>query len=66
MNKIIIDPERCPNTANEFLSYEYLRSKDGEIISGYPDSNNHLIDATRYATNDIWRKREDSGYIKVS
>lgn len=55
--KIVIDPKRCPHTAEEFTSYEYERSKDGEIISGYPDRDNHHIDACRYATEQIWRRR---------
>lgn len=56
LTEIIIDNERCPNVAEEFLNYEYERSKDGEIISGYPDADNHSIDAVRYATSTIWRK----------
>ena len=31
--------------------------KDGEIITGYPDKNNHHIDAIRYPTERVWRKR---------
>jgi len=65
MSKIIVDPKRCPNIANEFLSYEYMRNKDGEIISGYPDKDNHGIDAVRYATNDIWRKRENISFFRA-
>lgn len=57
LNSIVIDPARCPKTAAEFTQYEYERTKDGEIISGYPDKNNHHIDAVRYATERIWRKR---------
>ncbi len=57
LNEIIIDPDRCPNTAEEFNEYEYERTKDGEIISGYPDRDNHSIDAVRYATSTIWRKK---------
>ena len=55
--KIIIDPVRCPKTYDEFTSYEYERTKDGEIMSGYPDANNHHIDAVRYATEQIWKHR---------
>lgn len=55
--EIVIDPERCPHTAKEFSEYEYERSKDGEIISGYPDLNNHSIDAVRYGMSPIWKKR---------
>lgn len=54
---IVIDPKRCPYTAKEFTEYEYARTKDGEIISQFPDANNHAIDAVRYATNPIWAQR---------
>ena len=54
--KIVIDRKRTPNAYNEFVNYEYERNKDGEIISGYPDANNHLIDATRYALERISRQ----------
>lgn len=54
---IVIDGKRCPETAKEFLRYEYERSKDGEIISGYPDRDNHHIDAVRYGMSPVWRKR---------
>lgn len=54
--KIVIDRRRTPNAAREFVSYEYERDKDGEIISGYPDCNNHLIDATRYALERVFRR----------
>lgn len=55
LNKIVIDPRRCPDTAREFTSYEYERTKDGDIISGYPDRDNHHIDAVRYGTEPIYR-----------
>ena len=51
LRSIVIDNLRCPNTAEEFLNYEYLRDKDGNVISGYPDQDNHSIDAVRYALN---------------
>lgn len=57
LTEIIIDPVRCPETAKEFLGYEYLRDKDGNVVSGYPDANNHAIDAVRYALEEIWRRR---------
>lgn len=56
LNKIIIDNNRCPKTAAEFLDAEYEKTRSGELISGYPDFNNHCIDAVRYALNDFWRK----------
>lgn len=55
---IVIDRKRCPETWREFALYEYERNKDGEILSGYPDKNNHNIDAVRYATERIWRRGE--------
>ncbi|MBY6916043.1 PBSX family phage terminase large subunit [Clostridium botulinum] len=57
LNKIIIDNIRCPETAKEFLSYEYDRDKEGNVISGYPDKDNHHIDACRYALEEIWRRK---------
>lgn len=56
LKKIVIDPKRCPETRREFVSYEYERTKDGEIMSGYPDRDNHHIDACRYATESIWQR----------
>ena len=55
LNAIVIDPARCPYTKKEFTSYEYDRNRDGEIIDGYPDRDNHQIDAVRYGTEPIWR-----------
>ena len=55
---IVIDPERCPDTVKEFSEYEYERdAKTGEVLQGYPDLNNHHIDAVRYSTNRIWKRR---------
>lgn len=53
---IVIDRRRTPNAYNEFVNYEYERNKDGDIISGYPDDNNHLIDALRYAIEPVSRR----------
>ena len=57
LNSIVIDPQRCPATAQEFKNYEYERTKQGEIISGYPDENNHSIDSVRYAMERVWRRK---------
>lgn len=53
---IVIDRKRTPNAYKEFVGYEYERNKDGDIISGYPDANNHLIDAARYALEPVSRR----------
>ena len=55
--EIVIDPVRCPEAAAEFIGYEYERNRDGEIISGYPDRDNHSIDAVRYALEEVWKRR---------
>lgn len=55
--KIVIDPKRCPVSAQEFSTYEFEQDKDGNFISGYVDANNHCIDSTRYALNQIWKKK---------
>lgn len=53
----VIDPVRTPVTYKEFTEYEYERDKDGNVISGYPDKDNHTIDATRYALEGLYNKR---------
>lgn len=58
LKAIVIDPERCPDTAKEFSEYEYERdTKTGEVMEGYPDVANHSIDATRYGTEPVWKRR---------
>ncbi len=57
LSEIVIDPVRCPCAAKEFLEYEYETTEAGEVVSGYPDRDNHSIDAVRYALEDIWRRR---------
>lgn len=58
--KLVMDPNRTPEACKEFKKYEYDRDKDGNIISGYPDRDNHFIDATRYATESLWERRGNS------
>lgn len=57
LNHIYIDPKRCPETYKEFIEYEYERDKDDEVISGYPDANNHSIDSIRYGLERYWSRR---------
>ncbi|MDE6441214.1 MAG: PBSX family phage terminase large subunit, partial [Clostridia bacterium] len=65
--KIVIDRSRCPEAAKEFENYEYLKDKDGNYISGYPDENNHFIDATRYMLIDeIMRSKQYKTYGGIS
>ena len=61
----MIDPERCPDTAKEFSEYEYERdAKTGEVLEGYPDLNNHHIDAVRYAMESTANKAGDNTAMK--
>ncbi len=57
LSEIVIDSRRAPHAAREFSEYEYDRDREGEVISAYPDRDNHSIDAVRYATECVWKKR---------
>lgn len=58
LSAIVIDPVRCPDTAKEFSEYEYERDKrTGEVLSGYPDVDNHHIDAVSYGLYPVWKRR---------
>ena len=54
---LVIDPRRTPNAYREIIEYEYDRDKDGNVISGYPDGNDHAISALRYAYEPLFNKR---------
>lgn len=54
---LVIDPKRTPNVLKEFSGYEMERDREGNPIDAYPDKNNHLIDATRYALECVSRKK---------
>lgn len=56
LEEIIIDAERCPNTWREFYGYELERDANGNFKAGYPDKNNHSIDAVRYALEGDMKK----------
>ena len=53
--RIVIDPVRTPETYKEFINYEYERDKDGNVISGYPDKDDHFISAARYGMERAFR-----------
>lgn len=54
---IVVDPVRCPNSTKELLTYEYERDKEGNVVSGYPDGNDHFLSALRYAYEPVFNKR---------
>jgi phage terminase large subunit len=54
--KIVIDRRRTPHAYTEFTNYEYERNKEGDIISGYPDADDHVISAVRYGMEPVYRR----------
>lgn len=57
LHEIVIDKERCPNAAREFVSYEFEKDKFGNRIEEYPKENDHVLDAVRYAMENVAIKR---------
>lgn len=55
LEEIIIDIDRCPNAAREFLNYELEKDANGNFKAEFPDKDNHAIDAVRYALEDDMR-----------
>jgi len=55
MDKIIIDPDRCPLASSEFMNYALEAGPGGIVKSQFPDDDNHSIDAARYALEDDMR-----------
>lgn len=54
---IVIDPKRTPYALKEITEYEYERDPDGNVMSGYPDHDNHAIDSLRYSLTPIFIRR---------
>ena len=52
LEKIYIDPVKCPRATKEFVNYAHEQDRDGEIKSSYPDKDNHVIDCVRYALSE--------------
>ena len=58
LSQIVIDPIRCPKTANEFESYVYKANKEGVITGLFPEGqDDHHIAAVRYAMESVWRRK---------
>lgn len=60
LDEIIIDPHRTPNLAREWESIDYQTDADGIPKTKLEDSNNHTIDATRYAFEEDMKKKPSS------
>lgn len=54
---LVIDPARTPHAYQEIIAYEYERDKEGNVVSGYPDGNDHAISALRYAYEPVFNRR---------
>ena len=57
LRHIYIDKHRAPNCYDEFIQYEFDRDRDGNIISGFPDRDNHGIDSVRYALERFYKRK---------
>jgi phage terminase large subunit len=55
LDKIIIDPDRCPLAAREFTNYALEQGPQGLVKNQFPDYDNHGIDSCRYALEDDTR-----------
>ena len=52
LEAIIIDPERCPLAAREFINYSLETDRNGIVKSQFPDKDDHAIDCCRYALSE--------------
>lgn len=57
LNEIVIDPIRCPNARREFCGYRFESDGAGGLRGGFPDRDNHTIDAARYALEEVSARR---------
>lgn len=56
LEAIVIDPKRTPNISREFEMIDYGTDREGNPLPRLCDSNNHTIDATRYAFSNDMKK----------
>ena len=45
------------NLEREYLSYQWRKKRSGEVLDEPQDGNDHLLDAMRYAIDDLSKKR---------
>ncbi|GHU65407.1 terminase large subunit [Clostridia bacterium] len=55
--EIVIDPVRCPNAAREFTAYQYNQDRFGNWGAEPAGDDHHMIDACRYALEEIMTER---------
>lgn len=56
LKEIVIDKKKCPNVANQFVTYEFKKDLQGNVIQDYPKEP-HGSAATRYALNNIIQQK---------
>lgn len=54
--RMVVHPA-CRNTVRELSSYRWRKSRGDETLNRPEDDNNHLMDAMRYAMEDVLRFR---------
>jgi PBSX family phage terminase large subunit len=59
LEEIVIDPERCPHAAKEFTNYALQTNREGEVISKYPDKENHCFVGDTMISTALGPKRID-------
>ncbi len=62
--EIIID-RSCQNFKNEIEQYHWLEDKYGNAMAKAADENNHLIDALRYATEQLQVENSVSAGVRL-
>jgi phage terminase large subunit len=58
LEQIVIDPERCPLAAKEFINYALETDRNGIVKSQFPDKDNHSCDCVRYGLEDDMKDRK--------
>lgn len=62
--EIIVDP-RCQNFKNEIQAYHWAEDKYGNALRKPADKDNHLMDALRYATEELQLMSEATAVKRV-
>lgn len=54
LTAIVIDPDRCPNAAEELQLFEYRQNPDGSWTDEPSKKDDHCFDTLRYMTQEYW------------
>ena len=60
---LVVHPD-CKNLIHELKNYSWRKDKQGNIQSEPTDSDNHLIDALRYAVREVEKKSKLAALAK--